>query len=81
MNDVIPFVECELVEFDICNDDKSYALSIKDKWGHTRFINIKEERNWLGRTDGVEFKDVFKAEYIRKYHHEGNTKKIIEANN
>ena len=78
---MIPFIECELIEFDICEGDKNYALSIKDKWGHTTFINIKEEKDWLGRIERLSFKDIFKSDNIRKYYHEGNTKKLMVIKN
>ncbi len=74
---MIPFVECHLVEFDV-GGKKQYEIGIKDKWGGTVYIEIKEVRNWLGRTEGLEIKDIFKSDNIRKYHHVGNTKVLLD---
>lgn len=80
-------VDCELTEYELSDGSFSYGITIKDQFGKSNHISIKESnKNWRGKiTDiyGISLRDIFKNIEIWKYFYcgkDGNTQIILKPN-
>lgn len=78
-------VKCTLALYEIGNNSVAFGINIKDQFGRTHHISIKESnKNWRGKINdiyGISLKDIFNNDNIRKYFYDGNTVVLFEKTN